>query len=102
MTTKNHELHVILGAGAVGLALMEALLARGKQVRIVNRSGVKALPAGVESCQGDVASLDFARKAGEGATHVYAALNAPYAQWKEAFPPLQKGALEAAATAGAK
>jgi nucleoside-diphosphate-sugar epimerase len=103
MSTKNsNELHVILGAGAVGLALMEALLASGKQVRIVNRSGVKVLPAGVESRQGDVASLDFARQAAEGATHVYAALNAPYAEWAEAFPPLQKGALEAAATAGAK
>ena len=96
------ELHVILGAGLVGLAVMETLNARGKRVRIVNRKGVQALPAGVENLTGDVASLDFARKAAEGATHVYDALNAPYDKWPQLFPPLQKGAVEAAATAGAR
>ncbi|MBA3869296.1 MAG: NAD-dependent epimerase/dehydratase family protein [Anaerolineae bacterium] len=97
-----NELHIILGAGAVGMALMDALVECGKKVRIVNRSGVKALPKGVENLRGDVASLDFARKTAEGATHVYDALGAPYDRWAELFPALQKGAIEAAATAGAK
>src|SRR5258707_8081212 len=96
VTNKANELHVILGAGPVGLAIMEALAARGKRVRIVNRTGVPALPDGVESLRGNMAGLDFARQAGAGATHVYDALNATYAQWAELFPPLQKGVLEAA------
>ena len=103
MTTDNsNELHVILGAGSVGIALTDALVACGKRVRIVNRGGVKALPNGVENLRGDVASLDFARKTAEGATHVYDALGAPYDRWAELFPSLQKGAIEAAATAGAR
>ncbi|MEP7286618.1 MAG: NAD-dependent epimerase/dehydratase family protein [Chloroflexota bacterium] len=96
------ELHVILGAGPVGLAIMETLVAAGKKVRIVNRNGVKALPNGVENVRGDITSLDFSRKAAEGATHVYDALNAPYDKWPELFPQLQKGAIEAATTAQAK
>ena len=41
--------HVVFGAGAVGLAIADALLARGVapgQVRVVNRSGHAPLPAG--------------------------------------------------------
>lgn len=97
-----NELHVILGAGPVGMSIMETLAARSKHVRIVNRTGVKALPNDVESLRGDIAGLDFARRAAEGATHIYDALNAPYDKWPELFPPLQKGAIEAAASAGAK
>lgn len=101
MTTAK-ELHVILGAGPVGLALMDALAASGKKVRIVNRNGVKSLPGGVENLRGDIASLDFARTTAQGATHVYDALNAPYDKWPGVFPPLQRGAIEAASSAGAR
>ena len=91
MTTDNsNELHVILGAGSVGIALIDALVACGKRVRIVNRGGVKALPNGVENLRGDVASLDFARKTAEGATHVYDALGAPYDRWAELFHRYRK------------
>src|SRR2546421_9493681 len=44
--------HVVFGAGAVGLAIADALLARGVapgQVRVVNRSGHAPLPAGVQT-----------------------------------------------------
>jgi nucleoside-diphosphate-sugar epimerase len=102
VTNKANELHVILGAGPVGLAIMEALAARGKRVRIINRTGLPALPDGAESLRGDMAGLDFARQAAAGATHIYDALNAPYAEWADLFPPLQKSVLEAAAAAGAR
>lgn len=101
-TNNTDELHVIFGAGAVGMALMEALVAHEKKVRIVNHHSIQTMPDGVEHLRGDVTSLDFARKAAEGATHVYDALNAPYDQWPTLFPALQEGAVEAASTAGAK
>ena len=41
--------HVVLGAGAVGLAIAEALVRRGESVRVVNRSGLRAPPVGVQS-----------------------------------------------------
>ena len=46
--------HVVLGAGAVGMAIAEALVRRGKSVRVVNRSGLREAVADVESVRGDV------------------------------------------------
>ena len=46
--------HVVLGAGPLGRATAQALLARGKSVRIVNRSGVmRAPPEGAALAAGD-------------------------------------------------
>ena len=57
MADKNGgELHVVFGTGPVGLAVTEELVARGKQVRVVNRSGRAILPQGVEIAKGDAAN----------------------------------------------
>ena len=40
---------VVLGAGAVGMAVAEALARRGEAVRVVNRSGFREPMAGVQS-----------------------------------------------------
>lgn len=98
----SNELHVIFGTGPVGLATMDALLARGKRVRMVNRSGRATLPDGVELIYGDAADVTFARQASDGAAVIYQALNPPYSQWPELFPPLQKSVLTAAMQTGAK
>ncbi len=42
------DIHVVLGTGAIGLALVEKLVASGRSVRAVNRSGRADVPAGVE------------------------------------------------------
>jgi nucleoside-diphosphate-sugar epimerase len=81
---------------------MDELLARGKRVRMVNRSGKATLPEGAELVSGDASDPAFARRACEGAVVVYQALNPPYTQWPELFPPLQASVLEGAAAAGAK
>ena len=52
--------HVVLGAGAVGMAVAEALTRRGESVRVVNRSGLREPMAGVESVAGDVSDPAFA------------------------------------------
>jgi len=39
------ELHVVFGTGPLGLATMRALVKRGRQVRMINRSGKADLPA---------------------------------------------------------
>lgn len=81
---------------------MDELVQRGRQVRMVNRSGRASVPEGVEVVGGDAADETFAREASEGASVVYFALNPPYTQWTELFPPLQAGVIEGAAAAGAK
>ncbi len=98
----NQELHVIFGTGPVGLAVMDELLSRGKQVRLVNRSGRAAVPTGVQVVAGDATDLAFTRQICSGASAVYQCSNPAYTEWVERFPPLQAGVLAGAAAAGAK
>jgi nucleoside-diphosphate-sugar epimerase len=100
--TDNAELHVVFGTGPVGLAIMDELVSKSKRVRMVNRSGRATVPHGVEVIGGDATDEVFTRKASDGASVVYFALNPPYNKWPELFPPLQAGVLEGAASAGAK
>src|ERR687891_433953 len=101
--TDNGELQVVFGTGPVGTSVMEALMQRGRRrVRMINRSGRASVPEGVEVVGGDATDGAFAREASEGASVVYFALNPPYTQWTELFPPLQAGVIEGAAAAGAK
>ena len=94
--------HVVLGAGAVGMAIAEALARRGESVRVVNRSGLREPVAGVQSVAGDVSDPAFAASATRGARVVYQALNPPYHRWAQEFPGLQAAAIAAAQAAGAR
>jgi nucleoside-diphosphate-sugar epimerase len=99
-----NELHVVYGTGPVGTAVIELLVAQGKRVRVVTRSGArKHLPPQVEMLRGDATDPSNARQVCGGATHVYNCTNpVDYHRWPEQFPPLQRGVLEGAAAAGAK
>lgn len=101
MTTRD-DLHVVFGTGAIGLALIEELHAKGLQVRAVNREGTADVPEGVEVSGGDATSEEFTKAASADAAVVYFCLNPPYTKWPELFPPLQAGLIEGAASAGAK
>lgn len=99
------DIHLVYGTGPIGFALTEALAARGKRVRMVNRSGKSAwpLPPGVEVVAGNAADPENARQVCRGAAVVYNCTNAKdYQKWPVQFPPLQAGVLEGAAAAGAK
>ena len=96
------DLHVVFGTGAIGLATIEVLAARGTPVRAVSRSGRADVPEGVEVMTGDATDSAFATEAASGAAVVYQCLNPAYTQWPELFPPLQAAVLEAAGSAGAK
>jgi nucleoside-diphosphate-sugar epimerase len=94
-------LHVVFGAGQVGRVLAVLLAERGVTVRVVSRRRSAGLPDGTAWRAADAADLDAASDAAKGAAVVYQCLNAPYAQWPERFPPLQRGVLAAAERAGA-
>jgi nucleoside-diphosphate-sugar epimerase len=94
--------HVVLGAGAVGMAVAEALVAREASVRVVSRSGLREPVAGVQSVAGDVTDPGFAASATRGARVIYHALNPPYHRWAQEFPGLQAVAIAAAQSAGAR
>lgn len=92
---------VIFGAGQVGRALAAGLARSGRAVRVVSRHEPVGVPEGVEWRAADVTDPDAATAAAAGAGVVYQCLNAPYTQWPQRFPPLQRGALTAAERAGA-
>jgi nucleoside-diphosphate-sugar epimerase len=94
-------LHVVFGTGQVGRVLAAMLAGRGFRVRVVSRHPPAALPDGIESRAADAADPDAASAAATGAAVIYQCLNAPYAQWPERFPPLQRGVLAAAERSGA-
>src|SRR5512140_308890 len=99
----NNELHVIIGSGPLGKATARELVRRGRQVRMVNRSGkTSGVPAGVELVTGD--AFDGARniELTRGAAVVYQCAQPAYHEWTEKFPPFQKAILEAVAKNGAK
>jgi nucleoside-diphosphate-sugar epimerase len=96
------SLHAVFGTGAVGMAVMEALVRRGYRVRMVNRSGHASVPSGVEVVGGDASDPGFSRQAATGAGVLYQCLNPPYHRWVELFPALQAGVLAAAESTEAK
>ena len=94
--------HVVLGAGAVGMAVAEALVRRGESMRVVNRSGLREPVPGVRSVAGDITDPGFAASATRGGRVIYQALNPPYHRWTKEFPGLQAAAITAAQAAGAR
>jgi len=94
------RLHVVFGTGQVGSALVAHLAGLGVAVRAVSRSRPPAL-AGVDWRAADVTDPEVAADAAKGASVVYQCVNAPYTQWPERFPPLQRGVLAAAERNGA-
>jgi len=94
------HLHVVFGTGQVGQALVTHLTTRGVAVRAVSRHRRPAL-AGVDWRPVDVTDPEAAADAAKGASVVYQCLNAPYSEWAERFPPLQRGVLAAAERNGA-
>ena len=95
-----HQLHVVFGAGQVGSAMAAHLAGKGIAVRSASRRRPATLP-GVDWRGVDAADAEAAVGAANGAAVIYQCLNAPYHQWPERFPPLQRGVLAAAERTGA-
>jgi len=97
------ELHVVVGAGGgAGGAIVRELVARGKRVRAVGRSGRADVPPGIEVVRGDATDAASAREFTTGATVVYHAANVPYPEWAATLPRMMEALIAGAASAGAK
>jgi nucleoside-diphosphate-sugar epimerase len=93
---------VVLGAGPVGLALVDELRRLGRAVRVVTRSGRADVPEGVELVQADIADPAQAARACRDATIVYGCVGLDYTGWPERWPPMMAGMLAGAEAAGAR
>jgi nucleoside-diphosphate-sugar epimerase len=98
----SRNLHVVLGAGPLGLAVARHLAKRGDRVRVAVRGGRADLPEGVELVGADLNVQADMRRACEGAAVVYHCANPPYAKWPDLHPPLMEAALKGASAAGAR
>jgi nucleoside-diphosphate-sugar epimerase len=92
----NEQLHVIFGTGPLGRSVMEELIARGKRVRMVNRTGRADVPNNVEVVAADLLNGKGVEAAAAGASIIYQCANPPYDKWPEQFPALQNAILTAA------
>jgi len=101
MATTN-ETHVIFGTGPAGCTLAELLLAQGKQVRAINRSGKANLPSGITVVAGDILDVEQVRALTADAAVVYHAANVPYPQQVELIPRFGVNIMDGAARAQAK
>jgi nucleoside-diphosphate-sugar epimerase len=94
-------LHVVFGAGQVGVSLAARLAGLGVAVRAVSRHRPAFLADSVDWRAADATDAEAAADAAKGAKVIYQCLNAPYTQWPNLFPPLQHGVLLAAERTGA-
>ena len=95
------RLHVVFGTGQVGSALAAHLAGWVSPSGRCLGTGRATLADGVDWQAVDVTDAEAAADAAKGASVVYQCLNAPYTQWPERFPPLQRGVLAAAERTGA-
>lgn len=114
------SVHVVVGAGAIGSALVRQLVELGHHVKLVTRSGSRPLEAGqssalassvdlatgsvsgvVETVALDATNAKELTKIATGAAAIYNCANPRYSQWATAWPPLAASLLSAAETTGA-
>lgn len=101
LETGQKDLHVIFGAGPVGLTLADVLLAQGKQVRVVTRKGTSA-PVGAEAVAADITDAGKSTQLCRGASAIYHCANTPYPDQVRVIPILQEAFIAVAAATGAK
>jgi nucleoside-diphosphate-sugar epimerase len=92
---------VIVGAGTIGNAVAERLVADGHTVRMVTRSGSGPVHGSVERVAADAADAGRLTDLTRGATVLYNCANPPYRRWGTDWPPLAAALLIAAERTGA-
>jgi nucleoside-diphosphate-sugar epimerase len=100
-------MQLVLGAsGSIGHWVVEKLLDRKHQVRVMVRTPAKLKQFSnmerVEVIEGDAANIDDVKKAVARADSVYYCVNVPYPEWKLKFIPMLQNTITAASENKAK
>jgi nucleoside-diphosphate-sugar epimerase len=100
-TTPTHRFDrpLVLGAGPVGRAVVDVLVARGHRPIVVTRSGTEV--AGATARTADLGDPAAARAALADATIVFTTAQPAYHRWVQEFPALQLSIVQAALATGA-
>ncbi len=104
MTALSSYRNVVFGTGPLGLSVMDELVARGRQVTVVNRSGraPEVLPQGVNIVAADATQPDQVAAVCAEADVVFHCAQPHYHEWVEKFPPITRGIVEGVARTGAR
>jgi len=94
-------LHVVVGAGAVGMATARLIADRGDQVRLVSRRGGGPEHPSVERVPADATDSAALARIADGAAALYNCAAPPYHRWTSEWPPLAEALLDAAEASGA-
>ncbi|WP_247826292.1 NAD-dependent epimerase/dehydratase family protein [Arthrobacter antioxidans] len=86
--------HAVVGAGALGTAVVRALAARGRETRLVSRRGSQPAP-GVEVRTADATDTDGLARALDGSAVVYQCAQPAYSRWHDEFAALQQSVIDA-------
>ena len=95
------SLHVIIGAGPVGLATAGLLAGKGERVRLLTRSGAGAEQDGIDRIAADANDSDALARHAEGAIALYCCAGPAYHRWSTDWPPLGAALVRAAEASGA-
>lgn len=95
------DLHVIVGAGAVGVATAQLLAERGERVRLISRRGAGPEHASIETVAADATDPALLGELCQGASALYSCAAPPYHRWSVDWPPLAGALLDAAEASGA-
>lgn len=101
MATNSSELHVVVGAGAIGTSTALLLCQAGHRVKLVSRSGNGPSHSGIEPVALDASDADSLARQASGAVALYNCANPAYSKWAKAWPPLADSLLTAAERSGA-
>jgi nucleoside-diphosphate-sugar epimerase len=104
--TNSRPIALVLGAtGGIGSAVARGLVARGWQIRALNRNAAHsaARQPGYEWIQGDAMNAGDVMKAASGATVIVHAVNPPgYKNWEALVLPMLDNTIAAAKATGAR
>ena len=92
---------VVFGTGPLGCAVAEELIKKGKEVKMVNRTGQGYVPQGTLLRKGDATDTERCRALCTDANMVFHCAMPPYKHWPQLFPAITLGIVEGARYAGA-
>lgn len=97
----SEQFHLVVGAGPVGSAVTRQLVAQGRPVRVVTRSGSGPDGPLVEKVAADAADATRLGELAVGAGVIYNCVNPQYHRWATDWPPVANALLAAAESSGA-
>ena len=91
-----NKVSIILGAGALGMSVMEALVSQNRPVKMVSSTGSAKVRKGVEITSANALDFSSLSKAVKGADKIYNCAAPHYTEWDTKFIPMMENIIKVA------